>query len=67
MIILSKLNGEHVGINPYQIEFIEQIPESKINMMNGKYHIVSENLEEIRQKIIEFYREAFRELKMEVL
>ena len=36
------------------MEYIELIPESKIIMMNGKYHIVSENKDEIIARIIRF-------------
>lgn len=53
MIILTKLNGDRILINPLQIEFVESIPESKIMMMNGKYHIVSESMEDVRQQFID--------------
>lgn len=52
MIELTKLNGEPILINAVQIEYIELIPESKIIMMNGKYHIVSEDKDEIMRRII---------------
>lgn len=54
MIELTKLNGNPVLINPNQIEYIELIPESKIIMLNGKYHIVEENKDEIIEKVIRF-------------
>lgn len=54
MIELTKLNGEPVLINSCQIEYIELIPESKIIMMNGKYHIVREDKDEIMRKVIIF-------------
>lgn len=54
MIELTKLNGNPVLINPNQIEYIELIPESKIVMLNGKYHIVEENKDEIIEKVIRF-------------
>ena len=54
MIELTKLNGEPILINPAQMEYIELIPEAKIIMMNGKYHIVSENKDEIIERIIRF-------------
>lgn len=56
VIELTKLNGEPILINPAQMEYIELIPESKIIMMNGKYHIVSENKDEIITRVIEFNR-----------
>lgn len=54
MIELTKLNGEPILINSRQIEYIELIPESKIIMMNGKYHIVREDKDEIIKKVIIF-------------
>lgn len=54
MIELTKLNGEPILINAGQIEYIELIPESKIIMMNGKYHIVSEDKDEIVKRILAF-------------
>ena len=54
MIELTKINDEPILINPAQIEFIELIPESKIIMMNGKYHIVNENKDEIIAKVIQY-------------
>lgn len=54
MIELTKLNGEPILINAGQIEYIELIPESKIIMMNGKYHIVNEDKDEIMRRILVF-------------
>ena len=66
MIILTKLNKEPVTINDRQIEFIEQIPESKVTMMNGRYYIVRERPQEIIEKVINFNREIISGLKVEV-
>lgn len=63
MIILTKVNGETIAVNSRQIEFIELIPESKITMMNGKYHIVKESPQEIISKVVQFNRESLRGLK----
>lgn len=56
MIELTKLNGSPVLINPNQIEYIELIPESKIIMMNGKYHIVKDSKDDIIEKVVYFNR-----------
>lgn len=66
MIILTKLNKEPVTINDRQIEFIEQIPESEVTMMNGRYYIVRESPQEIIEKVINFNREIISGLKVEV-
>ncbi len=54
MIIVHKLNDKRIVINDAQIECIELIPESKIVMMNGRFHVVKESPEEIIQKTIEY-------------
>lgn len=54
MIKLTKLNDEEFVINSNQIESIEQIPETKIVLMNKDFYIVQETTDEIIDKIIEF-------------
>lgn len=66
MIMLTKLNGSPVAVNSSQIEYIDLIPESKITMMNGKYHIVQETQEEIIEKIVQFNQTIFNGLRVEV-
>lgn len=66
MIILTKLNGECITVNDRQIEYIDQIPESKITMMNGRYHIVRESPQEIVEKVIQFNRKIVSGIKVEV-
>lgn len=64
VIQLTKINGEKILVNPIQIEFIESIPESKIVMMNERYHIVSETQQEIMKLSSEFYK-GLVEMKMD--
>lgn len=66
MIILTKLNGEYITVNDRQIEYIDQIPESKITMMNGRYHIVRESPQEIIEKVAQFNRKIVSGIKVEV-
>ena len=54
MIKLTKLNDEEFVLNSNQIESIEQIPETKIVLMNKDFYIVQESIDEIIDKIIEF-------------
>ncbi|MDL2250226.1 flagellar FlbD family protein [Lachnospiraceae bacterium OttesenSCG-928-J05] len=63
MIELTKINGEVILINSLQIEYIELIPESKIIMMNGKYHIVVEDKDEIMARTIRFHQQSYVEIK----
>ncbi len=66
MVEFTKLNGKAILINPFQIEYVELIPDSKIIMMNGHFHIVKENKEEIIQKITEYRREICQRADSEV-
>ena len=54
MIVLTKLNNQQVLLNSSQIEAVELIPESKVVMMNGKFYLVKESVEEIIEKTIEY-------------
>ena len=56
-----------IVINEDQIEYIEIIPESKIIMMNGKYHVVKESAEEIIQKTIAYKNSILQERKIEIV
>lgn len=65
MIELTKLNGETILINALQIEMVESIPESKITMMNGIFHIVTEDKVEVKRKAVEFFQNSFSNSKVE--
>ncbi len=67
MIKLTKLNNMEIVINEDQIEYIEIIPESKIIMMNGKYHVVKESAEEIIQKTIAYKNSILQGRKIEIV
>lgn len=54
MIELTKINGEQIIVNSRLIEYIVTIPETKLIMTNGKYHIVKEPANEIIEKVVSF-------------
>ena len=54
MIVLTKRNGEKFLLNHNQIMTVEQIPESKIVMMNRDYFIVREDPDTIIKRITEY-------------
>lgn len=66
MMLLTKINGDPVIINSRQIEYIDRIPESKVIMMNGQYHIVRESLEEIIEAAVQFEQKIYGRLKVGV-
>lgn len=54
MIKLTKLNDKAFYLNPHQIEFIEEVPETLITMLSGKTIYVKESVEDVINKIIEY-------------
>ena len=56
MIRLRKLNGKLFYINVFQIKTMEAIPETKIKMMDNEYYLVRDTIEEVQNKIEEFWR-----------
>jgi flagellar protein FlbD len=54
MIRLTRLNGEEFVINCRQIERVESIPESNVILISGKHYVVSEEVDEIINRIIEY-------------
>ena len=58
MIKVTKLNGELFYVNPYEIEFIEETPDTVISLKSGKKVLVSEKAEIVIHRMIEFYRLA---------
>lgn len=55
MIHLTKLNGEPLILNCKLIEYVELIPETKIVMINGKFHLVQESAEVVVDRTVNFY------------
>lgn len=58
MIKVTKLNGELFYVNPYEIEFLEETPDTVISLKSGKKVLVSEKAEVVIHRMIEFYRLA---------
>jgi flagellar protein FlbD len=58
LIKVTKLNGELFYVNPYEIEFIEETPDTVISLKSGKKMLVSEKAQIVIRRMIEFYRLA---------
>jgi len=56
MIILTKLDGKNILLNEALIETAYETPDTVVLMNNGHTYIVSETLNEIMNKAIEFRR-----------
>lgn len=62
MIELTRINNTKLMLNPDIIETMEETPDTVITLTNGHKYIVSEKTEQIRQYIIDFKREIYRNL-----
>lgn len=60
MIKLTGMNGKEFILNDYQIEKIEEIPETVITLANGNKYIVEESSDEVIEKVINFRKQIFK-------
>ena len=65
MICVERLNGEILYLNWLQVELIEQIPETKIRMMNGDYYLVKDSVESIKDQVAGFFQRRISTKKEE--
>lgn len=56
MIKLNRINGTEFALNSDLIEFIEETPDTVISLTTGKKIIVSESVDDIIRKIVEYKR-----------
>jgi len=56
MIELTKLDGRRFYVNPHQIEYIEENPDTTLIMLSGKRLIVQEDYQSILGQIIAYRR-----------
>jgi flagellar protein FlbD len=56
MIQVTRLDGIKYHINPHQIECIEVNPDTTLVMLSGKHHIVREEVDDVLDNIVAYYR-----------
>ena len=56
MIFLTKLNQQNVVINAEIIKMIEATPDTLITLVNGDHLMVTETVEEVVDKAIDYAR-----------
>lgn len=59
MIEVTRLNGVKFSVNCDLIETVEETPDTVITLTNGKKFVVSENMEQIKNLVIDFKRQAY--------
>lgn len=65
MIEVNPLNGKKFILNSNHIERIEEIPETVITLINGKKYLVKESSKEIVDRVIEFRRKYWANVRLE--
>ena len=56
MIVLTRLNGEELMLNAFQIETVDQVPDTQVSMANGRKFFVQETPDDIRDRMRVFLR-----------
>jgi flagellar protein FlbD len=56
MVKVTKLNGVTFWVNPYEIEFIEETPDTVISLRSGKKVLVSEEALLVIDSMVRFYQ-----------
>lgn len=59
MIDLTNLSGTAFTLNADLIETIENIPETKITLTNGRYYLVNESRRAVVDQVIDYRRRIF--------
>jgi flagellar protein FlbD len=62
VIVLSRLNGQLVAINPDLVIWIEVLPDTTISMVGGDKLLVRESLDEVIGRVIA-YRSSFGKIE----
>lgn len=66
MIPLSRLNGDHIAINPDRIERADVTPDVVLTMTDGSKYVVAESLDELIDRI-RFFRASVLALSQQLL
>jgi flagellar protein FlbD len=59
MILVSRLGGQPMMVNPDLIETIETTPDTVLTLFSGNKLIVRDSMETIQERIIEFKRRIY--------
>ncbi len=59
MIEVTRLNGKEFYVNSDLVLFVEKTPDTIITLINERKIVVSEDVEHVVNKIVEFKRKVF--------
>lgn len=54
MILVHRLRGDAVWLNPDLIEAVESTPDTVVTLVDGRRAVVSDPVEEVIERILEF-------------
>lgn len=54
MILVHRLRGDAVWLNPDLIESVESTPDTVVTLVDGRRAIVSDPIDEVLERILEF-------------
>ncbi len=63
MILLTRLDKSRVLVNIETVKLFESTPDTVVIFLNGDSMIVTESLEEIEARVIEYKRKVLTSLK----
>jgi flagellar protein FlbD len=58
MILVTRLNGEQLYLNAFQVEAVDASPDTRITLMSGRQIYVSETPDDIRGAMLAWFRLA---------
>ncbi len=59
MITVHRLNGTEITINSDLVEVLEATPDTTITFTTGKILVVTESIDDIKNRIIEYKRKLY--------
>ena len=63
MILLTRLDKSRVLVNIETVKLFESTPDTVVSFLNGDSMIVTESLEEVEARVIEYKRKVLTSLK----
>jgi len=59
MIKLTRLNETEIVVNADQIKYVESTPDTIITLMNNEKILVTDSIDEVIRKVVEFKRISY--------
>jgi flagellar protein FlbD len=56
MISITRLNGEAISVNAFQIEVVDSCPDTRVTLTSGRQLYVRETPGEVRRLILAWFR-----------